>query len=358
MASLIPHSRPTVGEEEAEAATAAVRSGQIAEGPRVAAFEAEMARYLGRPEAVALSSGFAALQLALHALGVSRGDPVVVPSYNCAALAQAVRHLGAEVRLCDVDPRTGNPTPETVAAAAAGARAVIVTHLFGRAADAAGIAALGLPVVEDLAQGLGARRAEGAAGSFGDLAVCSFYATKLLATGEGGMVLGNDPGLLGRVLDARSYDERPDLLPRWNYKLTDVQAAIGLVQIRRFEGFIARRREIAARYTERFSSAGLLLPADPPEGRHVFHRYVVGLPGAGGAPPEKTAVEDAVRALESKGVAARRPVHRPLHLLLGEEGFPGAEEAWRRHLSLPIYPSLTEEEAETIMRSVCAVIPS
>ncbi len=356
MPGFIPHSRPTVGEAEALAAADAVRSGQLSEGPRVAAFERGMAAFLGRREGAAVSSGLAALHLALNALGVGPGDGVVVPSYNCAALVHAVRHCGAEVRLCDVDPLTGNPTPESVGAAAEGARAVIVTHLFGAPAEAADIAALGPPAVEDIAQGLGARRKEGSAGGFGRLAVCSFYATKLLAAGEGGMVLGDEPGLLGRVRDSRSYDERGDLTPRWNYKLTDIQAAVGLSQLDRFESFVARRREIAARYTEALEGSGLALPADPPGGRHVYHRYVVGLPDGWIERHGENAAAEAVRALEAEGVGARRPVHLPLHRLAGESGFPGAEEAWSRHLSLPIYPSLTEEEIETIIHAACRIL--
>ncbi|MEE9257431.1 MAG: aminotransferase class I/II-fold pyridoxal phosphate-dependent enzyme, partial [bacterium] len=244
MAPLIPHSRPTLGEEEARAAAEAVRSGQVAGGDRVARFEAEMAAYLGRAEAVATSSGTAALHLALEAIGVGPGDKVVIPSYNCAALAHAVRHAGAEVRFCDVDPATGNPTPGTVAPAAQGARAIVVTHLFGAPADAKGIAAIGPEVIEDIAQGLGARGVEGLAGGAGRAAVCSFYATKLLTSGgEGGMILGDDPEILARAREARSYDEREDLAPRWNYKLTDLQAAVGLAQLSRYEEVIGRRRE-------------------------------------------------------------------------------------------------------------------
>ncbi|MFC1491190.1 DegT/DnrJ/EryC1/StrS family aminotransferase [Nitrospinota bacterium] len=353
MASYIPHSRPTLGEEEARAAGEAIRSGQVAQGGRVAEFEAELASYLGRTEAVAVSSGLAALHLALVAIRVKPRDAVVVPSYNCAALVQAVRHCGAEVRLCDVDPVTGNPTPETVASAAEGARAVVVTHLFGAPAEAQDIAALGLAVVEDLAQGLGARSAEGTAGQFGQAAVCSFYATKLLTSGgEGGMILGDDRDVLARARDARSYDGRDDLSPRWNYKLTDLQAAVGLAQLSRYEEFIRRRRAIAMRYNEHLADTPLRLPEEPPGGRHVFHRYVVGLPEDwvdehGDDGPEKAAEE-----LEKRGVGACRPIYKPLHRLTGESGFPGTDGAWRGHLSLPIYPSLTEGEVEIVVEAV------
>ncbi|MEE9274800.1 MAG: DegT/DnrJ/EryC1/StrS aminotransferase family protein [bacterium] len=355
MSAYIPHSRPTLEEADALAVAEAVRSGQIAEGPKVAAFEAEVAAYLGRRGAVAVSSGLAALHLALHALGAGPGDKVVVPSYNCAALLQAVLHCGARPILCDVEPGTGNPTPETAGAAAEGARAILLAHLFGAPAEAADIASLGPPVIEDVAQALGARRGGKAAGALGALTVCSFYATKLLAAGEGGMVLGEEAETLDRVRDARSYDGRDDLKPRWNYKLTDLQAALGLSQMARYETFLARRREIAARFTEGLAGTGLALPADPPDGRHVFHRYVVGLPESWLGRHGEGAAEAAVRALEARGVGARRPVHRPLHRLLGEKGFPGAEAAWARHLSLPIYPSLTEEEISTILEATRAV---
>lgn len=349
MRDFIPHSRPTLEEADAQAAAEAVRSGQIAEGPRVAEFEKRMAAYLGRKEAVALSSGLAALHLALHAMGVGPGSDVVIPSYNCAALLQAVRHTGARPRLCDVDPETGNPTPETVGAAAEGARAVIVTHLFGAAAEAADIAALGVPVIEDIAQGLGARQGGKLTGGAGRLAVCSFYATKLLTTGEGGLIAGDDAALLARARDARSYDERADALPRWNYKLTDLQAALGLSQLARFEDFIAARRQIAARYREGLADSGLGLPDDPPGGRHVYHRYVVRLPEAW---LQKEGADAACRAFAAEGIGVRRPIHEPLHRLLGEDGFPGTEAAWARHISLPIYPSLTADEADRIMDAV------
>ncbi len=359
MTPFIPHSRPTLGEAEVQAASEAIRSGQVAEGPRVAEFEGEMAAYLGRSGAVAVSSGLAALHLALLAVGVSPGDAVVVPSYNCAALAQAVRRCDAEILLCDVDPATGNPTPETVGQVAGEARAAVVTHLFGASAEAEGMTALGPAVVEDLAQGLGARRAEGMAGRFGRVAVCSFYATKLMTSGgEGGMILSDDEEIIAFARDSRSYADRKDLRPRWNYKLTDVQAAVGLAQLRRFEDFLARRREIAERYGRRFAETSLQLPEEPPGGRHVYYRYVVSLPDSWIEKHGEGAPEEAVRALEAKGVGAKRPIHQPLHHFTGEDRLPGTDAAWARHLSLPIYPTLTEEEADTIAEAVCTLFPA
>lgn len=356
---MIPHSRPTLEEADARAAAEAIRSGQVAEGPRVAEFEAEMAAYVGRAGAVAVSSGLAALHLALLGVGVRPGDEVVVPSYNCTALAQAVRQCGAELRLCDVDPKTGNPTAETVGPKAEKARAVVVTHLFGAAAEADAITNLGPVVIEDLAQALGARQAGGTAGQFGRVAVCSFYATKLMTSGgEGGMILSDDEELLAFVRERRSYADRNDLEPRWNYKMTDIQAAVGSAQLRRYEEFVGRRGVIADRYNKRFAETSLSLPEEPRGERHVYHRYVVGLPPTWMDQYGDRAPDEAVRALEAKGVAARRPIHTPLHRLTQESGFPGTEIAWSRHLSLPIYPTLTEEEIDTISETVCALFPA
>ena len=157
---------------------------------------------------------------------------------------------------------------------------------------------------------------------------------------------------MDRVRDARSYDGHDDLAPRWNYKLTEAQAAVGLVQLSRYDQFIARRREIARRYGERLAGASIDLPADPPGGVHVYHRYVVSLPGEwldryGPEAPARAEAE-----LEARGVSARRPIYKPLHTLMGETGFPGADAAWGRHLSLPIYPSMTDDEADTVANAV------
>ena len=314
-----------------------------------------MASYLSSSGGVAVSSGTAALHLSLLATGVEPGDTVIVPSYNCAALAQAVAHAGARMRLCDVDPATGNPTAETISSVGTGAQAIIVAHVFGAPAEIEKITAIGPPVVEDLAQALGASLPGGKAGSFGQLAVCSFYATKLMtAGGEGGMILGDDALALEKARDSRSYDERGDLAPRWNYKLTDLQAAIGLAQLSRFEEFIKRRREIAAFYDEHLAQSPLELPTNA-TGGHVYHRYVVGLPDSWIKERGAESVEQAIAEFKKNGISARRPIYRPLHVLTGESGFPGADDAWARHLSLPIFPTMTDDEADAVAKTALSI---
>jgi perosamine synthetase len=194
-----------------------------------------------------------------------------------------------------------------------------------------------VPVIEDCAQALGARFDGKPVGASGALAVCSFYATKLLTTGEGGAVAGPEP-LVSRVRDLRDYDEREDLAPRLNAKLTDLAAALGRSQLARFDAFVARRRAVAARYRARLAGAPCALPPEVGP-RHVFHRFVVEIERA----------PDAVQAaLAARGVAARRPVFRPAHRALRLSGFPEAERLWQRALSIPCYPTLTEGEIDTV----------
>jgi perosamine synthetase len=325
---------------------AVVRRGWVAAGPEVAGFERELASSLGTEAAVAVSSGSAALELALHALGVGAGDEVVIPTYVCDALHHAVTRTGATAVLADADPMTLSlSAADTASRLTPRTRCIIVPHAFGLAADLAPFLALGVPVIEDCAQTLGARLGGRPVGSLGTLAVCSFYATKLLTTGEGGAVAG-PAALLDRVRDRRDYDERDDLAPRFNSKLSDLAAALGRGQLARFEGFVARRRAIAARYRERLRGVRCVMPVEAGP-RHVYHRFVV----------ETDERPEAVQAaLAARGVAARRPVYRPAHRALGLSGFPEAERLWARAVSLPCYPTLTDDEVDAVATALREVL--
>lgn len=315
-----------------------VRSGQVAQGPEVAAFELELARRLGVEAVAAVSSGSAALELALRALGIGPGHEVIIPTYACDALHHAVRRCRAEPVLADADPVTLSLDPEdALRRRTRRTGAVIVPHAFGLAVDPSPFRALEVPVVEDCAQALGVRVDGREVGSLGDLAVCSFYATKLLTTGEGGAVAGS-AALVARVRDGREYDEREDLGERFNYKLTDLQAALGRSQLRRLEEFLVRRRRVAARYRARLGGLPLDLPPEGPGG-HAYHRFVVVL---------DRPVDALIVHLARRGVVARRPVFRPLHRALGLTGYPVADRLWARALSLPCYPSLTESEVDRV----------
>jgi len=337
---MIPHSRPTLDEEEVRAVAAVVRSGRVSQGNEVRRFETELARQVDVTDAVAVSSGTAGLHLALVSLEVGAGDEVVIPSFVCAALLNAVRFVGAEPVPADIDPETFNIdardverrlTPRT--------KAIIVPHLFGLPADIRRIAALGVPVVEDCAQSLGSRLAASPIGSLGVLSVFSFYATKVICTGEGGMVASRDEGLLDRIRDLRDYDEKVDDRPRFNYKLTDLQAAIGIVQLRKLPNFIARRRDIAARYDDFMNERGIPGPVCPPDREAIPYRYVV----------RSERLEEILAVGRKAGIGYRRPVFKPLHHYLGLSGYPHTDMAFASALSIPLYPSLSDAEIEAIL---------
>jgi dTDP-4-amino-4,6-dideoxygalactose transaminase len=338
---LIPHSRPTLDEEDALAVAAVVRGGQIAQGPEVLAFERAIAARAGRPAAAAVSSGSAALELALRALGIGAGDEVLIPTFACDALHHAVARVGATPVLADADPDTLSLSlTDAKRRLSRHTRALVVHHAFGLPVDLERFAAIGLPIVEDCAQAFGVRHHGAPLGGRGDVAICSFYATKLLTTGEGGMVLGSEDRVM-RVRDARDYDERSDLQPRFNAKLTDMQAALGLRQLARLDAFIARRRAIARAYRSALAGAPCELPIDAAD--HVYHRFVIRV---------RDGVDRLIEGLAARGVVARRPVHRPLHRALGRDGFPEADRLWATCLSLPCYPLLTESDVDTVARAL------
>ena len=320
----VPHSAPYLGPEEEEAVVRVLRSGRLAQGPEVSAFEEECAAFVGRRHAVAVSSGTAALHLVLQALGLPQRAHVALPSYGCASLITAARLHRAEPVLCDIgDDLNLDPLcvpPHTAA--------VIVPHLFGAPAP--------IPeglVIEDIAQSMG-----NGTGKASRVAITSFYATKLVTTGEGGMVFTDDDSLAACVRDRRDYDNRDDFVTRHNYKLTDMQAAIGRVQVKRLPDFLLRRRDIAERYSRAFDGLPLLLPR---ASGHAFFRYVVSTGRRG----------ELETHLAACGVEAKRPVYRPAHHYLGGV-FPHAERAHAECLSLPIYPKLVDESVDHVIDSV------
>ncbi len=347
MIPLIPHSRPTLTEADAARVASVVRSGQVAQGAEVAAFEREVAARLAAEDAAAVSSGSAALEVALRALGVGAGDEVVIPTYVCDAVHHAVTRVGAVPVLADACPETLSvDVQEVKRRLSPRTRCVIVPHAFGLAAGLARFGDLGVPIVEDCAQAVGAIDDGRPAGSRGTLAVLSFYATKMLTTGEGGMVTG-PAALIARARDLRDYDEREDLRPRFNYKMTDLQAALGRSQLERLDAFIARRRAIAGRYRARLAALPCGLPPDAAGGRHVYHRFIVSL----GRP-----VGPVIDALARRGVTARRPVFRPIHRALGRSGYEAADRLWAERLSLPCYPTLRDDEVDAVAAALAEAL--
>jgi len=342
--SIIPHSKPTLGPEEAKAVSAVIESGRIAAGEQVGRFERAFEKFLGVDYAVSTSSGTSALHLTLLAMDVRPGDEVIMPSYVCSALLNAVNYIGAAPILVEISPDTYNLDAADVKKRLnRRSKAIIVPHLFGLAADMKPILELEVPVIEDCAQAAGAVYRRQPVGAFGQAAVFSFYATKVMTTGEGGMVVSNSSKIAERIRDLTSYDRRKNYKIRFNYKMTDIQAALGLVQLGRLASMIKRRQAIAQKYSSAFSGLDLKLP--PSETGHIYFRYVLGL-HAESAPW--------IQALARKGVACERPIHLPLHRHMNLKGYPVTEKAWQNSLSIPIYPLLTDENLQSVIDAVTA----
>ena len=339
---IIPHSRPSVDEVEMNGLQKVLSSGQLAQGPQVQSFEEELGRFLELPPGVATSSGTTALHLALLSLGVGPGDEVLLPSYVCSAPLHAVYHSGATPVLVDVDPATGNMDPDDLKKRLTSkSKAIIAVHLFGLPANIDEILALDLPVIEDCAQSLGASLEGQMLGTMGAISICSFYATKLITTGEGGMLLSRDSGLLVRARDLRDYDKRESLATRFNYKMTDLQAALGRSQFQKFEKFLGQREELAGVYNEQLATLPCTLPLSQ-EGR-IYYRYVVSV---------QKDVNRLIQKMLNRGIEVARPVYRPLHRYFDLEDYPGAEVAWKSDLSLPIHPSLTSQDVHRVCQAL------
>jgi perosamine synthetase len=233
-------------------------------------------------------------------------------------------------------------------------RAIIVPHLFGLPADLTALERLGIPLIEDCAQTLGVMEQGRPVGTVGRLTVCSFYATKLLCTGEGGMVLSNEETLLERARSLRQYDGAPTLDPSsGNLKLTDLQAALGLSQLGRLSTFQERRRFIAAAYREALSSKTTVCSSVPSGRTHGYYRFVIRLPHFGVDPEGLLRL---ISTFELQGIHCRKPVFRPLHRYLDQSGFPNSDEADRTALSIPLYPDLTDDEIRHIQLSLAKVL--
>lgn len=343
----VPHSRPWVGEAEVSAVAAVLNSRQIAQGPRVMELERNWCEATGTQAAAAVGSGLAAMRLALAALEVGPGDEVILPAYSCVALLNAVLAMGATPVLADVLLDRWTLAPESVRdRLTRQTKAILAVHLFGYPADMSALGAMGVPVIEDCAHGIGGRCGGAAFGSAGTLSMASFYATKMLGGSEGGIVAGHSPALVDRIRQARDYsDQLPDA-HRLNDKMSDLEAVLASEQLKRLPETLRRRADRARIYGERLrplAEEGLLvLPSDEP-GR-VWYRYVVRL-------THHKAPDLAVR-LCSHGIRGEQPVWDLRTCSYWREGLDGATAAFDRLLSLPLYPDLSDMEQGLVCSAV------
>lgn len=342
----IAHNKPWILPQDLEAVSSSLASGWLAPGPQTQRFEEAFCRLQGGGSACAVSSGSAALYGALLAFGIGKGKRVALPTYVCTAVLNAVTLCGAEPVLVDIRDDTFNIDPQALAALPAKPDAVIAVHTYGAAADIAVLKRLAPVVIEDCCQSLAGSASDGQMlGRAGDASVFSFYATKIITSGHGGLVYGANGDVAARVRDLIMFDGRETWKPRFNFQMTDFQAALARAQLSRIDAIAARRRELAAAY--RAALAGRCRVQGGLEGGGAMpYRFVVRTPDR--------AARDVFRDhMQERGIFTIVPLdtgellHRQLSLAPG--AFPAAERVCATTVSIPLYPALTATEESRIL---------
>ncbi len=355
----IPISKPVIGEEEIRAVTEVLRSGNQKKKKKVEQFENDFSRFLGARFAAAVSSGTAALQLGLQALGIRKGDEVITTPFTFAATANAIIHCGARPVFSDIDPRTFNLDPGKVKVSGK-AKALVCVHLYGQPCEMDSLAKVcrenGLKLVEDAAQAVGAEYKGKKVGTFGALSAFSFYATKNITTGEGGMIVTNQNDLEEKAKVLRNQGQSKQYMHdivSYNFRMTDIQAAIGIEQMRRIDGLNRKRVENARFLTDSLSRvSGIEVPFVQKNVKHVFHQYTIKV---------RKNRDRLLDYLNSHGIGARVYYPQPLYMqpAYAKMGFrkgmcPVTEDVCKQVLSLPVHPLLTQKELEEIVKKVKA----
>lgn len=368
---MIPITRPSLGDDEVAAAAEVIRSGWLTQGEKVEQFEAAVARYVGSRHAVAVSNCTSALHLALVAAGIGPGDEVICPSFSFIATANAIVHAGARPVFVDIEPATYNMDPELVEAAVTPrTKAVMPVDQIGLAADIPAIHAIarrhGLKVVEDAAPSLGSTVGTQRVGSLSDLTCFSFHPRKSITTGEGGVITTDDDEAASLMRRLRSHAASTSDLQRhrsgtvqfeeyrelgYNYRMTDIQAAIGVVQMGKLDAAIAERRRLAARYAELLGGRDWLsVPREPAGRTHTYQSYCVRLSSA--HQREKVMADLAALAIATRrGVMAihLEPYYRKL---TPGVRLPVTEQCASETLLLPLFPGLTDEDQQYVARAL------
>jgi dTDP-4-amino-4,6-dideoxygalactose transaminase len=356
---MIPISRPIVGREERQAVDQVLASGMLASGREVRAFEEEFADYVGAAHGVAVGSGTAALHVGLLAAGVGVGDEVIVPSFTFAATANSVRLIGAHPVFVDVEDRTYSTTAELVEPALTDRTvAVMPVHLFGHPAPMDELLALAsaadVMVIEDAAQAHGATLDGRPVGALGALGAFSFYPTKNMTTGEGGMITTNDPAIARRAALLRNQGMEQRYLHEMvglNERMTEIEGAIGRVQLRHLPEWTEQRQANAAFYNEHLDDS-VTKPVVQAGATHVYHQYTIRV-------PDRSTLED---AFQEEGIGYGIYYPRPTHLqppyAEGAPSLPVTERLAEEVISIPVRPDLTEEERSRVVEVINEVVTS
>ncbi|MCS7232098.1 MAG: DegT/DnrJ/EryC1/StrS family aminotransferase [Elusimicrobiota bacterium] len=357
--NLIQHSKPTVIEKGKilELVKELLDTGRFAQGKYVSLFEQELSKFFGVKYAVCVSSGTSALHLALLSLNVDNNSEVIIPSFSCVAILNAVLMTGAKPVIVDVNLEDFNLSYEEVKKKISSkTKAIILPHMFGYPAkDTQKIVELGIPVIEDTAQSIGAKICGRKVGSFGKINVMSFYATKMITTfGEGGVVLTNDKNIYEFTVDIKEYDKKDEFKLRYNYKMSEIQAIMGLLQLRMLPVFIYHRKRIFYHYKNKLKNCNNIIITFPGENIHpVFYRFIIKLKEV------KEDLNSYIRKYNQLGIEVARPVSIPLDkYYIGEFICENSKLLYSTTLSLPIYPRLKNKEINYIIETTKKLVGS
>jgi dTDP-4-amino-4,6-dideoxygalactose transaminase/ribosomal protein S18 acetylase RimI-like enzyme len=336
----IPHSKPSLFESSGYGLIEVLRKNEIVSGRVVNDFVRKVSEYVQQSGGIATSSGSAALFLALRALGIKEGDEVILPSYVCYSVLGAVNQTHATPVVADINEygdyniSAGDAKRKLTDKT----RAIIIPQMFGNPVkNLEEFFSFGVPIIEDIAQSIGAQHSGRRVGSFGDIAICSFYATKMMTTGVGGMVLAKQMEIVKRLEDLTQYDGRDSLGECYNLKMSDLQAALGISQLARLSDFVELRKRAAGIYREILG--GKAETRDSPE--NIFFRYII----------ETDDASELIANLNGRGINARRPVYKPLSQYVRAKT-PNSERAYERAVSLPIFPKITDDEIHCVAGAV------
>jgi len=363
---MIPIAKPIIGNDEIQAAAEVLKSGMLTQGKMVEEFENAFAKYVGVKNAVAVGNGTISLDIALKSLGIKQGDEVIIPSFTFISTANAVLFQEAKPVFADVDERTFNINPEDVIEKITNrTKAIIAVHLFGHPFDVKEIQEIcedyNLYLIEDCAQAHGAEYKGKKAGGFGVAGCFSFYATKNMTTGEGGLITTDSEKIAKVCRLLRNHGESQKYyhtILGYNYRMTDIQAAIGVVQLKNLDAFNEKRINNAEYLDQHIKAPGLELPHRKNGVKHVYHQYAVTIEEEKGFP---TSRDDFLEYLKSKGIGCAihypLPIHKqPLYQQLGytEKNVqcPVATASSGKILSLPVHPALAEKDLMYIVEII------
>ena len=362
---MIPINAPQIGEEEIEAVVNVLKSGVLTHGlgagPMVTKFEEAFSKFVEAKHAIAVNSGTAALHLAILGAGIKPDDEVILPSFTFVATAEAVVMAGAKPIFVDIDPQTYNISSRKIERALTKkTKAIIPVDLYGLPVYLQPIKEIadkhGLTIVEDAAQAHGAIYKGKPVGAFADVTCWSFYASKNMTTGEGGMITTNKDEIAEKLRLIRSHGEKEkykSIILGYNYRMPEIQAAIGCVQLKKLSKFLAKRRENAKKLTTKLTKAdNLRLPMEPEDCKHSWYLYTVRLKGA-----KRNKRDTIVKRLRQKGIGAEAYYTSPIHLMpyyrkFGKNRLPETERAAEQVFSLPIHPGVSVEQIDFIGEAV------